>query len=241
MRYFIEVSYKGTNYSGFQIQQNAATIQGKIENALLILLRQPVTLTCSSRTDAGVHALQNYFHFNIDEPINATTTYKVNAILPADISIKNIIQVNDEAHSRFDALSREYAYLISPYKNPFTIDTALYYPFKPNVQILNEVAAYFLLQNNFYAFSKTNTQVNNFICTLYQSYWEEKDGLLIYHVQGNRFLRGMVRALVATMLAAARNKLGMQQIESLFTTEKKCGLSIDATGLHLVRVEYPFI
>ncbi len=236
MRYFIEVSYKGTHYSGFQVQENAVTIQGEIENTLHTILKTEIKLTGSSRTDAGVHALQNFFHFDTDIELPQSLAYGANAILPADITIKNIYKVADGAHSRFDALSREYAYYITVHKNPFTTETAYHCPYKLDRNILNETAAHFLTQNNFYAFSKTNTQVNNFICTLYESYWEEKDGLLIYHIKGNRFLRGMVRALVGTMLAAARGKLSPEDFNSLFTIEKKCGQSVPALGLHLVEV-----
>src|SRR5678810_1156915 len=133
-RYFLEVSYKGTNYSGFQIQQNANSIQAEMERALQILQKEKICLTGSSRTDAGVHALQNFFHFDFDGEINPHFEYKMNAILPEDIVVENVVPVKKEAHCRFDAISREYKYFIYGHKDPFLKGRAFYFPFKLNVE-----------------------------------------------------------------------------------------------------------
>jgi len=147
MRYFLEVSYKGTNYSGFQIQKNANTIQAEIEKALNIILKKEVSLTGSSRTDTGVHAFQNYFHFDIDVPLislklNADDTliYKLNSILPEDIAAQKIIPVNENSNCRFDAIKREYKYFIYKKKNPFLIDRSYYLPYKVDYKKLVEAA-----------------------------------------------------------------------------------------------------
>ena len=167
-RYFIEVSYKGTNYSGFQIQQNANSIQSEVEKSLKIFFKKDFELTGSSRTDAGVHAFQNFFHFDIDEQLNFQNDfqYNLNAILPKDIVIKKIFPVNNNVHCRFDALSREYEYFIYQDKDPFLQDTAFYYPYKLDLNKLNQSAEQIIKYEDFTSFSKRNTQVKNFICKI---------------------------------------------------------------------------
>ena len=239
-RYFIEVAYKGTRYSGFQIQENANTVQAEVEKAFAVLHRRPVALTGSSRTDAGVHALQNYFHFDDELPVHPQFVYKMNAILPNDIVVKNIWLMPTHAHSRFDALSREYEYALYQYKNPFLRDVAYYYPYTLDMAGMQEAASYLKTQTNFFAFSKTNTQVNNFQCSIYISEWTVKDDRLIYHIEGNRFLRGMVRLLTATLLKIGRGKFSLSEFEALFQSgEQKCGFSLPAHGLFLKGVKYP--
>jgi tRNA pseudouridine38-40 synthase len=239
-RYFIEVAYKGTKFSGFQIQETAHTVQSEVEKAFKILHRSPVALTGSSRTDAGVHALQNYFHFDFEERINPQFVYKMNAVLPDDIVVKNLWPMPSEAHSRFDAVSREYEYRLYGSKNPFLKGVAYYYPYVLDRAALREAAAIVKEQSNFFAFSKTNTQVKNFRCTIYKSEWVEREELLIYNVAGNRFLRGMVRLLTATMLKVGRGRLSMEEFKSLFDSEEeKCSFSVPPTGLFLKEVRYP--
>ena len=139
-RYFLEVSYKGTNYSGFQIQQNANSIQEEIEKAFQILQKEKIGLTGSSRTDAGVHALQNFFHFDFEGEINPHFVYRMNAILPGDIVAQKLIAVKQGAHCRFDAISREYKYFIYRYKDPFLKDRAFYFPYKLNMELMQQAA-----------------------------------------------------------------------------------------------------
>ncbi|MFL5808632.1 MAG: tRNA pseudouridine synthase A, partial [Flavisolibacter sp.] len=160
-RYFLEVAYKGTRYNGFQVQQNANTIQSEVEKAFNTLHRQPVALTGSSRTDTGVHALQNFFHFDLDE-LHPQSVYKLNAILPADIAVKNIYAMPAEAHARFDATSREYIYNVHRFKDPFSENTSFFFPYKLDFEKMQEAAAYLKHQTNFFAFAKTNSQVKNF-------------------------------------------------------------------------------
>jgi tRNA pseudouridine38-40 synthase len=239
MRYFIEVAYKGTRYSGFQVQENALTIQSEIEKAIALVQRESIGLTGSSRTDAGVHALQNFFHFDYERELHPQLLYKINAILPGDIVVQRLLPMQDSAHSRFDAIAREYEYRLYPAKNPFLQETALFYPYTLDGDALAETAAYIKEQTNFWAFSKTNTQVKNFRCTIHTSRWITRGEELIYNIEGNRFLRGMVRLLTATQLKVARGKLPMETFKAFFSEEQKCGLSIAATGLYLIRVRYP--
>jgi tRNA pseudouridine38-40 synthase len=238
-RYFLEVAYKGTHYSGFQVQEDARTIQSELEAALTTIQRVPVGLTGSSRTDAGVHAMQNFFHFDFEGELNLQLVYKLNAILPRDIAVNGFWAMPPEAHCRFGAVGREYEYRLYNAKNPFLDETALYYPYTLDRGALDETAACIKEQVNFWAFSKTNTQVKNFQCRILQSEWLERDGQLIYHIEGNRFLRGMVRLLTATQLKVGRGKLGIDAFRNLFKEEVKCGFSISARGLYLVQVKYP--
>lgn len=238
-RYFIEVAYKGTRYSGFQIQENSVTIQSEVEKALQTLHRSPFSLTGSSRTDAGVHALQNYFHFDFEGAIHPQAVYKLNAILPDDIAVKTIRNMPDAAHARFDAVQRNYIYKIHRFKNPFLESASLYYPYNMDLALLREGAAFLMTQKNFFAFAKTNTQVKNFNCTIYKSIWEEEGDFLLYYIEGNRFLRGMVRLITATLLKLARGKITFPQFQKLFEGTSKTVYSVPAHGLYLSAVVYP--
>ncbi len=240
-RYFLELSYKGTDYSGFQVQENAKTIQSSVESALQTLYKQPFTLTGSSRTDAGVHAFQNFFHFDTEFFLQPKEIYNLNAILPKDIAAKAFYKVPDNGHCRFDALSREYKYFIYKAKDPFLNDRAWYYPYTIDVSVLQETAQLVKNQQNFKAFSKRNTQVNNFNCSIHLSQWTQENDMLIYNVQGNRFLRGMVRALVSTMLRTARGIITVESFKELLLSDQQAtaNFSAPAHGLFLTQVEYP--
>jgi len=248
MRYFLEVSYKGTNYSGFQIQKNANTIQAEIEKALNIILKKEVSLTGSSRTDTGVHALQNYFHFDFDTPLisldtesDDTLLYNLNSILPEDIAIKKIIPVKENSNCRFDAIKREYKYYIYQTKNPFLIDRSYYFPYKLDIKKMIEAAEIIKEKKNFTSFSKKKTQLKSFECTIYESEWIFENESLVYHVIANRFLRGMVRALTSTMLNIGRGKLSLNEFISLIDAQDfaKANFAVPAHGLFLVSIQYP--
>jgi tRNA pseudouridine38-40 synthase len=236
-RYFIEVAYKGTVYSGFQKQDNANTIQAEVEKAFLILHGQPVTLIGSSRTDAGVHALQNYFHFDFED-LHAQFIYKMNAILPGDIVLKKVHIVHSKAHCRFDALSRRYEYRIYQAKNPFLRGQSLYYPYKIDIELMQKAAAIVKREKHFFAFCKTNTQVKSFECTVYQSEWVFKEDSAIYTIEANRFLRGMVRLLTACQLQVGRKRISIDEFAQLFQSKEKCGFSIPSQGLFLMNVNF---
>jgi len=240
LRYFLEVSYRGTNYSGFQIQQNANSIQSEIENALQILQKQKITLTGSSRTDAGVHALQNFFHFDLDGEIHVHFAYKMNAILPEDIVIQKLIPVKQNAHCRFDAISREYKYFVYRHKDPFLKDRAFYFPYKLNVELMQEAAAIIKHYTDFTAFSKRNTQVKTFNCCILESKWEWEDECLVFYVKADRFLRGMVRALVATILKIGRGKMTITEFKNVIEERdcSKASFAAPSQGLFLVSVNY---
>jgi len=241
MRYFLEVAYKGTNYSGFQSQKNANTIQAEIQKAFKIILKKEFELTGSSRTDAGVHAYQNYFHFDLDSDLSSQLLYNLNAILPNDISVKNLLKVKDNAHCRFDAISREYKYHIYQKKNPFLTDKAFYFPYTLDIEVMQKAAAAIKDYSDFTSFSKRNTQVKSFVCDIKESKWIIQNECFIYNVKANRFLRGMVRALTATMLNLGRGKIDLTTFRRIIET-KDCTLanfSAPAHGLFLTEVSFP--
>ena len=240
-RYFLEVSYRGTAYSGFQSQQNTGkTIQAEVEKAFAVLQREEVAMTGSSRTDAGVHALQNYFHFDYEGEIHPQFLYKVNAILPEDIVIRKLVPVNVEAHCRFDAVSREYRYYIYRRKDPFLQDRAFYFPYRLSVEKMREAAEVVKGYTDFTTFSKRNTQVKTFECRILESEWEMEGEKLVYHVRANRFLRGMVRALTATMLQVGRGRMDMEGFRGVIESRDctKASFAVPARGLFLERVEF---
>jgi tRNA pseudouridine38-40 synthase len=243
-RYFIEVAYKGANYSGFQIQQNANSIQAELTKALHIIFKAAFELTGSSRTDAGVHALQNLFHFDTDmlpqEQLLSERIYNVNAILPTDIVVKKIYEVAADANCRFDAKSREYQYYIYQHKDPFLEDRAFYYPYRLDIDKLNAAAASILKYTDFTSFAKKNSQVKTFDCTIFKSEWRIENELIVYQVQGNRFLRGMVRGLVGTMLRAGSNKISMNDFRAIIENKDamQADFSVPPQGLFLCRVNY---
>jgi tRNA pseudouridine38-40 synthase len=239
-RYFLEVAYKGTNYSGFQVQENANSIQAEVESALHLFFRNPIELTGSSRTDTGVHALQNFFHFDYEENIERKFLYNINAILPADIVVKNVYEVNENDNCRFAAISREYQYTIYHSKNPFLQEFGWFYPYQVKTESLHQAAKVLLEYQNFQSFSKRNTQVNNFNCQLLESYWTIEQDRIVYHVKGNRFLRGMVRGLVGTMVRVGRGLISLEQFHKIIQSQDctQADFTSPAQGLFLVQVNY---
>jgi tRNA pseudouridine38-40 synthase len=252
-RYFIEVAYKGTRYSGFQIQENADTIQAEVERALSLKFAHSFHLTGSSRTDAGVHALQNFFHFDVpdkfvqervtaeNEDIFQLSVYGLNAILPDDIAVKKIFRVEDNFHCRFNAISREYKYYTYSSKSPFNKDIAFFYPYAVNLDKLQEAASIVLETKDFTSFSKRNTQVHSFNCSVYKSEWKFESDFLVYHVIANRFLRGMVKGLTGTMLKVGTEKISIDEFREIIDS-RDCSMadfSVSSNGLFLVGVTYP--
>ena len=240
-RYFIEVSYKGSRYSGFQVQENALTVQSVLDKSLSTLLRGQIVTTGSSRTDAGVHALQNFLHFDTDLPLHPQFLYKMNAILPEDIVLKAIYEVPPDAHARFAALGRSYEYYLYMRKDPFMKDRGYYFPYRVDTGLLEEAAAIVKGYTDFTTFSKRNTQVNTFLCAIRESYWTFNGEHMVYNVSANRFLRGMVRELVGTMLRVGRGKLSLQEFRDAIESRDctRADFAVPPQGLFLVKVSYP--
>ncbi|HAN65968.1 MAG TPA: tRNA pseudouridine(38-40) synthase TruA [Chitinophagaceae bacterium] len=243
-RYFLSVAYQGSAYAGFQVQQNAVTIQSELERAMAVYFREPVGLTGSSRTDKGVHAVENYFHFDFayyDPSAWQHHIYHINAILPPDIVVLAVRLVRDGAHCRFDALSREYEYRIYQHKNPFLDQRAYFFPFKLDLDAMRSAAAMLMEYDDFSSFSKRNTQVKTFICNIMVSEWICKDDCLIFHVQADRFLRGMVRGLTGTMLRVGTGKVSVPNFAAIIDSKDctQADFSVPAHGLYLMKVAYP--
>jgi tRNA pseudouridine38-40 synthase len=244
-RYFLELAYDGTRYSGYQIQDGQHTIQSELTRALETLFRQPMVLTGSSRTDAGVHALQNFFHVDTESTFTARHQYNLNAILPHDIALKGIYAVPATAHCRFDAVHRSYRYQLYHRKDPFMVNRGWLYPYPVNRSILEHLASMVMDYADFTSFSKRNTQVKTYICRVTESAWRETEVGLVYEVRSNRFLRGMIRGLVGTMLRIARTAGTLEEAKVEFDRIlraldcREADFTTPARGLFLTEVGYP--
>jgi tRNA pseudouridine38-40 synthase len=240
-RFFLEVAYDGGSFGGFQIQANQNTIQGEVEKALTTLFRIPFELTGASRTDAGVHGLQNFFHFDAPLAIEAKHIYNLNAILPKSIVAKAIYEVPSNAHARFDAIKRAYVYKIHTQKNPFLEGFSWFYPYAVNWDAMMEATQTLMTYTNFETFSKKNTQVNNFECHITKAFWEKTQVGFEFHIESNRFLRGMIRGLVGTLLQVGRGQISLEKWHEIVASrnEQLADFSTPAHGLYLSLIEYP--
>ncbi len=242
MRYFLEIKYKGTNYHGWQIQNNAVTVQGVLNEALQVSLQNEVSTYGSGRTDAGVHAVQQFVEMDVETSLNEQKLLvSLNKLLPEDISVKAIHRVQDNASARYDAESRTYNYQIIHYKDPFLHDLAYRYTKKPDVALMNEAAKMMMQYQDFECFSKVKTDVDHFLCDIKDAYWEYRGEALVFEITANRFLRGMVRAVVGTLLDVGFYKTSFEAFKAIIESKdrKKAGMSAPASGLYLVSVKYP--
>jgi tRNA pseudouridine38-40 synthase len=241
-RYFLELSYKGTPFHGWQIQQNASTVQESLEKALSTFFRQPISIMGSGRTDTGVHASMQVCHFDLaGEDPEEKFIKGVNAILPKEISIHGIRTVKPDAHARFDAIDRSYFYRIIFRKNPFLDDLAWWSFCQPDIEKMNEGAKILLKHEDFECFSKVHTEVNHFRCKIYSAHWEQKGDQLLFHITANRFLRGMVRAIVGTLMEIGLGTRTLESLEELILSKDrtKAGKAAPAKGLFLCQINYP--
>nr|WP_299174609.1 tRNA pseudouridine(38-40) synthase TruA [uncultured Allomuricauda sp.] len=242
MRYFIQFSYFGKAYHGWQNQPNAITVQEVLEKALSTLVRKEIDLVGAGRTDAGVHAKEMYAHFDSDDFENSEElTYRLNAFLPEDITVQKITPVKSDAHARFDASERTYEYWVIQEKNPFYSDFAHYVKHPLDVKAMNQSAQYLLDHKDFECFSKSNTDVKTFLCDVRQAFWEKKEEKLVFTIGADRFLRNMVRAVVGTLLDVGMGKMKPEEIKTILESKDrgKAGVSVPAKGLYLTKVSYP--
>jgi len=217
-------------------------VQEVINKALAKLLKEKIQTSGSGRTDKGVHAEQQYFHLNIAHPVDRTDLhYKLNQLLPGDISIRNIYPVPEDSHARFDAVERKYEYRITKAKNPFGPD--LFYWFSPILDLdkMNQAAKILAGEKSFQSFCRVKTDVEHFICNISQAYWETNGTRTTFHIYANRFLRGMVRSIVGTLLDVGQNRLQVSEMERIISSNDRsqAGMSVPAQGLHLCQVNYP--
>ena len=242
MRYFIELSYNGGAYHGWQRQPNSVTVQQTIENALSMLLGDSIEITGAGRTDTGVHAEQMYAHFDFENTIDTgDLTYRLNAFLPKDIAVKHIQPVPDDAHARFDAERRTYRYDVVDEKDVFRASTALYYKPALDIELMNRSSASLLDYEDFECFAKAHSDVKTYNCKLYEASWERKGHVLSFTISADRFLRNMVRAVVGTLLEIGSGKRADSDLSDIIASKNRseAGASAPAHGLFLQNIVYP--
>ncbi len=244
-RYFIELAYKGSNYHGWQVQKNAPSVQEKLNEAISILTRQTVETMGCGRTDTGVHASQFYAHIDFNEPIESLVefSHRLNAILPNDIYIFETHAVADAAHARFDAISRSYSYYLSERKNIFQPDHIWFCPFNLNLLAMQDLSNLLLNHTDYGCFSKTGGQQFTNLCTITEATWIEHETGLQFKISANRFLRGMVRAIVGTLMDAGKNKLSKDEFIHILNSgdRKLAGHAVPSLGLFLEQITYPYL
>lgn len=241
MRYFIEFSYNGKNYAGWQIQPNAISVQEIFENALSTVLRVPIKLTASGRTDTGVHARQQFAHFDFEQELDRELIFKLNSFLPNGIAVQNIKMVKDNAHARFDAKLRQYEYYINFEKNPFLEDFSYFIRQKPDIILMKSAAKNLLGHKDFKCFSRSKTDVKTYYCTIEKVDFELTETQLVFTIAADRFLRNMVRAIVGTLLDVGYGKITLVQFQTILGSGDRsmAGTSVPAHGLYLSKVIYP--
>ncbi|MCQ2348443.1 MAG: tRNA pseudouridine(38-40) synthase TruA [Paludibacteraceae bacterium] len=251
MRYFVRFTYNGTTYHGSQTQPNAITVQETLEQCFSTILRRPIALTFAGRTDAGVHALEMFAHFDTDLPINSKLlNSKLNSLLPPSIVVHSIVPVLPDAHARFSATSRTYMYRVTESKDPFNLNLATQVAPGLDYELMNDAAQYLIGTHNFASFCKVHTDVRSTICTVTEAYWSVHSQFSIFNppfsmftITADRFLRNMVRAIVGTLFMVGRHKITIAQFRDIIEAKNRCaaGQSAPADGLYLVHVEYPKI
>lgn len=239
----MQLSYVGTRYAGWQSQKNAVSVQNKIDNALSMILKQPIETTGSSRTDTGVHAQQQFCHFDYEYTLPDTIIKQMNGILPNDIAVQAIYQVPNTFHSRFDAIYRSYEYQIIQQKNPFLYQKAYFLTRKLDLDLMNKGAQILLQNTNFKSFCKTKSETKGYNCKLRYAYWKEiAPKHLVFYISSNRFLYGMVRTIVGTLIELGEKKITLDTLQNIIDAQdrKQAKYSAPAEGLFLTEVAYPY-
>lgn len=242
MRYFVEFAYLGKAYHGWQKQPNAISVQEVFENALNVLLKAQIEVVAAGRTDAGVHAKQMFAHFDVSEEIKMQNlVFRMNSLLPKDIAVKDFYKVKNEAHARFDALSRTYEYHLVQEKNPFEVESAYFLRKRMDIDLMNEAANELLKHTDFKCFSKSRTDVYTYNCKIEYAFWKKENEKLIFNIKADRFLRNMVRAIVGTLIDIGTGKENLQNLKNIIESRdrSRAGTSVPAHGLYLTQVEYP--
>ena len=243
MRLFIDIAYKGTNYHGWQMQNNAMSLQQEITESLQLLLKSKgLSIVGSGRTDAGVHAKQQIFHVDVPDATEIENLhFRLNGILSNDIVVNSIEAVPVKSHARFDATKRSYEYHLRFKKTPFGENEYYYHRNPLDIEAMNEAASYLLGEHDFESFSKVKTDVNNFVCTITRAEWVVEGSEVIFYISANRFLRSMVRTIVGTLLEVGEGKMGPAELKEIIKKKNRnvAGRSVPAKGLYLCQVEYP--
>lgn len=242
-RYFIELSYDGTRYHGWQVQPNAITVQELLDKALTTLLRQPIETVGCGRTDTGVHATQFFAHFEkdaIDDRPWSMDPRGLNALLPFDIAVHRIFAVDDEMHARFSATQRSYEYHIHFHKDPFLHNRSWLQRDRPDIELMNQAAAIIMEYSDFSCFSKSNTQVFTNNCKIVNAQWEQTANGIVFKISADRFLRNMVRAIVGTLMMVGKGEIAPQEVRKIIESKNRgnAGTSVPACGLYLTEIKY---
>lgn len=243
MRYFIQLSYDGTNYHGWQIQDNALSVQGETEKALAVVTRETIELVGAGRTDTGVHASFYIAHFDSSQEnlSDGNLVFKLNCLLPTDIAVQKIFPVRPDAHARFDATYREYKYYLSRNKDPFSFRFAEKENRPLDLLKMNEAALILFEYQDFTSFSKLGSDVKTNNCLIHKAFWEEVGSQLVFTIRADRFLRNMVRAIVGTLIDVGLGKLSLLDFRKIIEKKDRgsAGASVAAKGLFLVDIGYP--
>lgn len=247
-RYFIQLAYNGTNFHGWQVQDNTPlTVQHVLQEKMSMIIGHPIEVVGCGRTDAGVHAKDYYAHFDSEKTdlhTDKNYVYKLNKVLPFEIAIKKIYSVKDEASARFDAVSRTYDYLIHRSKSPFLFNSSLYVFGDIDFKAMNEAASYLLTVEDFTSFSKVNTQTFTNNCTVTFAQWiKQNEDEYVFKISANRFLRNMVRAIVGTLLEVGKGKLTIEEFKTIVNNKNRsdAGMSAPGHALYLTDIQYPEI
>lgn len=243
-RYFIQLSYKGTNYHGWQVQPNAISVQETLNKAFSTILREEIELTGAGRTDTGVHAKNYIAHIESKKENLHTDTklvFKLNSILPKDIAIHSIKKVKKDAHARFDATSRTYHYFIHQAKDPFVLEKSTYIPYQLDIDKMNAATQVLFSYTDFTSFSKLHTDVKTNNCKITKAIWAISDEKLKFTITADRFLRNMVRAIVGTLIEVGKGKITIDDFKNIIESKNRsnAGTSAPAQGLFLVNIDYP--
>jgi tRNA pseudouridine38-40 synthase len=243
VRYFLHLAYDGSRYHGWQVQPNTVTVQAELDRCLSQVLRQPVYCLGSGRTDTGVHASHQVAHFDAELAEGMTLDlllYRLRRALPPDIAPLRLHQVPDQAHARFNAEARTYDYFVLTQPDPFRRDHAVYLDRAPDVAAMNEAAACMIGQFDFTSFSKVKGGENHYVCYCYEAGWHPAPGGLVFRIRANRFVRGMVRLVVGTLLEVGRGKMTPKEFRELLWAQRRvdAGGAAPARGLFLSKVEY---
>jgi len=242
LRYFLELSYNGKQYHGWQNQPNAVTVQETIEKSLSTILKEKISILGAGRTDAGVHALQMVAHFDTELSIDEEDLcYKLNSFLPKDVAIHSIFKVKEDTHARFDALSREYLYRLTLQKNVFSFNEVYYLKSDLDIEKMNKAAEILFQYQDFQCFSKSNTDVKTYNCKIMHAKWTFENNELHFVIKADRFLRNMVRAIVGTMINIGIGKIDINDLHEIIKSKNRseAGFSVPAHALYLAKIEYP--
>lgn len=242
MRYFLQLSYHGKNYSGWQRQENAVSVQQTLEENLSKIFASPIEIVGCGRTDAGVHAQDYFAHFDTEKNIPDSFLYRINSMLPDYIAISKIIEVKSDFHARFDAINRTYKYFIHFEKNPFLEEQSYLFNQQPDIEKMNHCIQQLFGEHDFSTFEKKGSDNKTSVCTLENAYWEQTETGLAFTIKANRFLRNMVRRITAALLLVGVGKMNEQDIVNAVLNKEslEVKLAVPAKGLFLWKIEYEF-